>query len=93
MIKRILSLTLILLHIATFGPMREAAAFFSSGTSYNLNADVTGGGSAGRTAIDAQSMVAFDAIGEPCVGEATSTSYVLNAGFIPVIQSNPPAMK
>ena len=93
MLKRILSITLILLHIATFGPMREAAAFFSSGTSYNLNADATGGGSAERTAVDAQNKVAFDAIGEPCVGEAISTSYVLSAGFIPVIQSNPPVLK
>ena len=93
MLKRILSITLIFLHLATFGPMREALAFFSSSTSYNLNADVTGGGSNERIASSSPNKIQFDAIGEPCVGGSSSTTYILSAGFIPVIQSNPPALK
>jgi|GEM_PF-1039312 len=93
MFKRILSLTLILLHIATFGPMREALAYVSSSANYNLNADVNGGGSTERTTAASPNKIQFDSIGEPCVGESSSTNYILNAGFIPVIQSNPPTLK
>ncbi len=88
MYKRILSILLIWLHLITFGPIREIFAFSSSSTTYNLTAGSLSQG--GRDREASTMMFTQDTIGEASIGRTTSTSYILDAGFIPTVTSNPP---
>jgi RHS repeat-associated protein len=85
---RICASTLIILHLVTFGPIRDAFAFSASSTSYKLSSGALNEG--GRDRAGASTKLWQDVIGEPCAGKSQSASYVLNSGFIPTVQSNPP---
>ncbi|MFA6217601.1 MAG: RHS repeat-associated core domain-containing protein [Candidatus Omnitrophota bacterium] len=79
---------LIVLHLVTFGPIRDAFAYTAASASYRLNAAAFPVGGTNRVSTSAK--IWQDTIGQPCAGKATSQSYVLNAGFIPAVLSNPP---
>ncbi|MCU0666098.1 MAG: FG-GAP-like repeat-containing protein [Candidatus Omnitrophica bacterium] len=89
MLKRILSLTLIFLHLATFGPGREALAFISQSASYKLTSGIAQGGQA-QSSISTKLPLAT--IGEPILGKSTSANFTLTSGFVATLQSNPPVL-
>ncbi|MFA4889204.1 MAG: hypothetical protein WC628_06490 [Candidatus Omnitrophota bacterium] len=89
--KRALSLLLVILHLATFGPMREAFAYSASSANYKLTTGSPTQGGANRGLGGNQ--ILKDAIGEPCAQKSTSSNYALSSGFIPTLQSNPPEAK
>lgn len=89
-IKKSLSSILIFIHILTFSPLREVFAFSSQSTSYKLSAAAINEG--GKDRFANSSKLWQDSIGEPCIGKAQSTSYILNSGFIATIQANPPVL-
>ncbi|MFA4889197.1 MAG: FG-GAP-like repeat-containing protein, partial [Candidatus Omnitrophota bacterium] len=91
MFKRALSLLLVILHMATFGPMREAFAYSASSANYKLTTGSPTQGGANRGLGGDQ--ILKDAIGEPCAQKSTSSNYALSSGFIPTLQSNPPQAK
>ncbi len=88
MIKKAISLFLVLVHILTFGPVKDAFAFSSTSVSYAMTSGslTQGGGSHAGATFKVDGGV----IGEPCSGKAQSASYVLNGGYISTIKSNPP---
>lgn len=90
MLKKTLSIALILLHLAAFGPVRDCFAFSASSASYKLNSGTINEGGNSRSAASARLWQ--DAIGEPCQGRTQSASYILNSGLLPTIQSNPPLL-
>ena len=79
---------LIVLHLTTFGPVKDALAFTSQSLNYKLSAGILNEGAASRSADSI--FLWQDSIGESCVGEAESSSFILNSGFLPTVQSNPP---
>ena len=79
---------LIILHLTTFGPIRDALAFTASSISYRMASGTANEGGSNRAATTVKLWQ--DTIGEPCVGMANSVNYILNAGYIPTIQANPP---
>lgn len=81
---------LIILHLVTFGPIRDALAFSSSSANYKLSSGALNQGGKDRTATTTKLWQ--DVIGESCAGTAQSVNYLLNSGFIPTIQSNPPIL-
>jgi len=85
---RISSCALIILHLITLGPIKDALAFTASSATYKLTSGATTEG--GRDRAANTTKLWQDAIGEPCSGKSQSASYVLNAGFIPLVLSNPP---
>ena len=87
-VYRICSCALIVLHLITFGPIRDALAFSSQSASYKLSSGAATQGGKDRTA--GTTKLWQDTIAEPCAGKSQSASYVLNSGYIPTIQSNPP---
>jgi len=86
---RVCASVLIILHLVTFGPIRDAFAFTAQSASYNINSGALNEGGNSRNA--ASSKLWQDSIGEPCVGRIQSPSYILTSGYIATIQSNPPA--
>jgi RHS repeat-associated protein len=85
---RICSSVLIILHLVTFGPIRDALAFSGQSASYKLTSGALTEGGKERAATS--NKLWQDSLGEPCAGKSTSPSYILLAGYIPTIQSNPP---
>ncbi|GEM_PF-4992714 len=85
---RICAGVLIFLHFLTFGPVREAVAFNAQSTNYKLSSGMLNQGSNSRAS--SANKLWLDAIGESCAGKSQSANYILNSGFIPVIQANPP---
>lgn len=81
---------LIILHLVTFGPMKDALAFSAQSASYKLSAGsmAQGGGSRDTASIDLKQS----AVGEPCIGRAQSANYALNTGFISTLLSSPPVL-
>lgn len=87
---RFVASSLIFLHLATFGPVRDALAFNAQSTSYRLSAGALNEG--GKSRIGSSAKLWQEAIGEPITGKAASASYILQSGFIPTIQANPPVL-
>jgi len=87
---RICASVLIILHLATFGPIRDALAFSSQSTSYRIPSGTLNEGGKARSA--ATTKIWQDVIGEPCVGKVMSINYILSAGFIPTVQPNSPVL-
>ena len=85
MFKKIISTSLIFLHFFSLGPIREALAFSAQSASYLLNAGMASHG--GNSRASAQNNLWQDAIGEVCVGKTESASYVLNTGYIPIVEA------
>ncbi|MFA4889370.1 MAG: RHS repeat-associated core domain-containing protein [Candidatus Omnitrophota bacterium] len=91
MFKRALCLLLVLLHLATFGPIRDAFAYSAESAKFRLNSGTPSeGGKQSRTSKSI--TLRQDVIGESYIGKSESQRFVLNSGFIPTIQSNPPAL-
>ncbi|MFH1441316.1 MAG: hypothetical protein ABIH18_04695, partial [Candidatus Omnitrophota bacterium] len=88
---RISAAVLIALHLVTFGPMREVFAFSAESANYKLNSGMLNAGGASREKLNTKLWQ--DAIGEPCAGRVQSANYILDAGYIPTIQSNPLVLK
>jgi RHS repeat-associated protein len=88
LIYRLCSGLLIILHLAAFGPIRDAFADIGASASYRLNTAVFAVGATNR--LSASVKICQDAIGQSCAGRSTSQSYILNSGFIPAVVSNPP---
>ena len=89
--ERLIAVSLIVLHVLTFGPVKEALAFSASSASYKLASGAINEGGKGRSGASSTKLWQ-DEIGEPCAGRASSASYVLQSGFIPTVQSNPPIL-
>jgi RHS repeat-associated protein len=87
---RICASVLIILHLATFGPIRDALAFSSQSASYRIPSGTLNEGGKARSAPTVKLWQ--DVIGEPCIGKATSINYILIAGFIPTVQPNSPVL-
>jgi len=88
--SRICASCLIILHLVTFGPLKDAFAFSAQSVSFKLSTGTTNEGGSSRNAASAKLWQ--DAIGESSVGGTQSASFILNSGFIPLIQSNPPVL-
>lgn len=82
------SILLIFLHLFAFGPIRDAFAFNAQSTSYRLSSGALTHG--GKDHSGASAKIWQGSLGEPCAGKLTSSSYTLNSGFIPTVQTNPP---
>ncbi len=87
---RFCSGVLITLHLVTLGPMRDTLAFTAQSTSYKLSSGAINEGGKSRSAASIQ--IWQDAIGESSIGKSQSANYILDAGFIPTVQSNPPIL-
>ena len=90
MLKKFISAILIILHLATFGPVRQVLAYNASSVSYKLTSGATNEG--GKDRSGATIKLWQDEIAEPCVGKVSSPSYVLQSGFIPTVSPNPPVL-
>ncbi|MDO8662670.1 MAG: RHS repeat-associated core domain-containing protein [Candidatus Omnitrophota bacterium] len=87
---RVCASALIILHLVTFGPIREALAFSASSTSFKLNSGTLNSGGKDRNGTSAKLWQ--DVIAEPCIGSAQSSNFILNSGLLPTIQSNQPIL-
>ena len=85
---RVLCIAVIALHLATFGPVRDALAYQAESVSYTLATGALTQGGAGRESVSAE--IAQDTIGEPCAAQSQSTSFILQSGFIATLQPLPP---
>ncbi len=83
---RISSCALIILHLVTFGPIRDALAFSTQSASYKLDAATMNEGGASCTADTVN--LGIGSIGEPCAGRVQSASYILDSGIIPVMEAS-----
>ncbi|MCK9614270.1 MAG: hypothetical protein M0R48_02055 [Candidatus Omnitrophica bacterium] len=80
---------LIFLHLFAFGPIRDALAYNAQSASYQLSSGALTQG--GKAAVGVSAKIWQATLSEPVSGKSQSQSYILNAGFIPTIASNPPA--
>lgn len=85
---RILSGVLIILHLVTFGPLKDALAFTAQSASFKLTSGSPTQGGKERSASSAK--IWQDTLIEPAAGKTQSANFILTSGFIPTIQSNPP---
>ncbi|MDP2905183.1 MAG: toxin TcdB middle/N-terminal domain-containing protein [Candidatus Omnitrophota bacterium] len=88
MFKKIISIFLIFLHLAAFGPVREALAFYADSASYRLSGAALNSGGAGRAA--SSYVLLEDTVGGLCKGEFDGDNYVLDGGFVSAALSGPP---
>ena len=88
-IRKILSVTLVFLHILTFGPIGEALADIAYSANYRLKTATTSGGSSNSKGSSSYSL-AFEVTGEAAIGKLQSASYQLKSGFVYTSESNPP---
>lgn len=85
---RITSSILIILHVLTFGPIKDSFAFNAESANYKLNSGISSEGGGERAATSYN--FSQDIIGESAVGKAQSASYILNGGFIPALETESP---
>ncbi|MFH1354652.1 MAG: hypothetical protein ABIH19_00675, partial [Candidatus Omnitrophota bacterium] len=88
LVYRICASILIILHVVAFGPIRDVFAFSAQSVSYRLNSGTPNGGGGGR--VSPSYKLYQDSISEVCIGKSQSASYVLYAGYVPIMQSNQP---
>ncbi|MBI5873337.1 MAG: hypothetical protein HZB36_04250 [Candidatus Omnitrophica bacterium] len=90
MFKKSISIFLIFLQLAVFGPVRDAFAFSAQSTGFALTSGalMQGGGAGAQPGSTLRLWRGV--IGEPCIGKAQSASFILESGYIPTIKSNPP---
>jgi hypothetical protein len=85
---RICATALIILHLTTFGPIREALAFSAESARFRLNSgSVTQGGNSRE---NASRKIFQDAIGEACASRAENSRFILTSGLIATMQAAPP---
>jgi hypothetical protein len=88
LIRRVISNTLVILYVLSFGSTRGVLASTAESQNYRLTSGTLNGGGESRRATSTELWQ--DAIGGACVGKLQSANYILNAGFIFVILSNVP---
>lgn len=86
-LKKALSLSLVVFHILSLSPVRDAIAYSGASDNYRLKS-VTVNGLAGKDS--ASYSLTSETTGEACVGITESASYRIKAGFIHSVGLNPP---